>query len=170
MSVLMQPKPHITQPPRIRTALFSLNHLLLIMPRPGLRNSFQKLLFPKEKLIIGLESTGIYSENLICFLFDSGYKLAVINPIQTAALRKTNIRKTKNDKVDTLLIIKSLMAKSYRLYTEHDAHSLKPKFLCRFRQNLKNPRQDSKFSFRDMSICFLTFHSRFPLRKCKSAD
>ena len=96
--------------------------------------------FPKEKLIIGLESTGIYSENLICFLFDSGYKLAVINPIQTAALRKTNIRKTKNDKVDTLLIIKSLMAKSYRLYTEHDAHSLKPKFLCSFRQNLKKSK------------------------------
>lgn len=126
--------------------------------------------FPKEKLITGLESTGIYSENLICFLFDSGYKLAVINPIQTAALRKTNTRKTKTDKVVTLLIIKSLMVNSYRLYTEQDALFLKPKSLCRFRQNLKNPRQDSRFSFRDMSICFLTFHSRFPLRKCKPAD
>ena len=91
-------------------------------------------------MIIGLESTGIYSENLICFLFDSGYKLAVINPIQTATLRKTNIRKTKTDKVDTLLIIKSLMVNSYRLYTEQDAHSLKLKSLCRFRQNLKKSK------------------------------
>ena len=96
--------------------------------------------FPKEQLIIGPESTGIYSENLICFLFDSGYKLAVINPIQTAALRKTNIRKTKTDKVDTLLIIKSLVVNSYRLYTEQDALSLKPKSLCRFRQNLKKSK------------------------------
>ena len=96
--------------------------------------------FSSAQLIIGLESTGIYSENLICYLFDSGYKLAVINPIQTAALRKTNIRKTKTDKVDTLLIIKSLMVNSYRLYTEQDAQSLKLKSLCRFRQNLKKSK------------------------------
>lgn len=122
---------------------------------PGFAKFISKIAsFPKEQLIIGLESTGIYSENLICFLFDSGYKLAVINPIQTATLRKTNIRKTKTDKVDTLLIIKSLIVNSYRLYTEQDTQSLKLKSLCRFRQSLKNPRQDSKFSFRDMSTCF----------------
>ena len=108
---------------------------------PGFAKFISKIAsFPKEQLIIGLESTGIYSENLICFLFDSGYKLAVINPIQTATLRKTNIRKTKTDKVDTLLIIKSLMVNSYRLYTEQDAHSLKLKSLCRFRQNLKKSK------------------------------
>ena len=38
--------------------------------------------FPQEQIVIGIEYTGIYSENIICFLFDSGYKLAVINPIQ----------------------------------------------------------------------------------------
>ena len=108
---------------------------------PGFAKFISKIAsFPKEQLIIGLESTGIYSENLICFLFDSGYKLAVINPIQTATLRKTNIRKTKTDKVDTLLIIKSLMVNSYRLYTEQDARSLKLKSLCRFRQNLKKSK------------------------------
>lgn len=65
--------------------------------------------FPKDNLLIGLESTGIYSENLIAFLYDSGFRIAVINPIQTATLRKTGIRKTKTDKTDTFLIIKSLM-------------------------------------------------------------
>ena len=99
--------------------------------------------FPKEDVLIGLESTGIYSENLICFLYEAGYKLAVINPIQTATLRKTSIRKTKTDKVDTLLIIKSLMVNSYRLYSQRDAESLKLKTLCRFRQNLKaTPHKD----------------------------
>lgn len=96
--------------------------------------------FPKDDLLIGLESTGIYSENLICFLFGAGYRLAVINPIQTATLRKTSIRKTKTDKVDTLLIIKSLMVNTYRLYSERDAESLKLKSLCRFRQNLKKSK------------------------------
>lgn len=108
---------------------------------PGFAKFISKIAsFPKEQLIIGLESTGIYSENLICFLFDSGYKLAVINPIQTATLRKTNIRKTKTDKVDTLLIIKSLIVNSYRLYTEQDTQSLKLKSLCRFRQSLKKSK------------------------------
>lgn len=96
--------------------------------------------FPIDEMIIGLESTGIYSENLICFLFDAGYHLAVINPVQTAALRKTNIRKTKTDKIDTFLIIKSLMVNSYHPYSEQDAQSLKLKFLCRFRQNLKKSK------------------------------
>ena len=96
--------------------------------------------FDKTDLLIGLESTGIYSENLICFLFGSGYKLAVINPIQTATLRKTSIRKTKTDKIDTFLIIKSLMVNTYRLYSERDAEHLKLKSLCRFRQNLKKSK------------------------------
>lgn len=96
--------------------------------------------FDRSKLLIGLESTGIYSENLICFLYESGFRLAVINPIQTATLRKTAIRKTKTDKVDTMLIIKSLMVNSYRLYSQRDADSLKLKTLCRFRQNLKKSK------------------------------
>lgn len=96
--------------------------------------------FDKDDVLIGLESTGIYSENLICFLFGAGFHLAVINPIQTATLRKTSIRKTKTDKVDTLLIIKSLMVNSYRLYSERDAESMKLKSLCRFRQNLKKSK------------------------------
>lgn len=96
--------------------------------------------FDKADLLIGLESTGIYSENLICFLFGNGYKLAVINPIQTATLRKTSIRKTKTDKVDTFLIIKSLMVNTYRLYSERDTEHLKLKSLCRFRQNIKKSK------------------------------
>lgn len=96
--------------------------------------------YDRVEMLIGLESTGIYSENLICFLFGSGYHLAVINPIQTAALRKNNIRKTKTDKVDTMIIIKALMINTYRLYSERDAESLKLKSLCRFRQNLKKSK------------------------------
>ncbi len=96
--------------------------------------------FERSEVLIGLESTGIYSENLICFLYESGYKLAVINPIQTATLRKTAIRKTKTDKVDTMLIIKSLMVNSYQLYSHRDADSIKLRTLCRFRQNLKKSK------------------------------
>lgn len=96
--------------------------------------------FDKSDLLIGLESTGIYSENLICYLHGLQYMLAVINPIQTSSLRKTNIRKTKTDKLDSLLIIKSLTVNSYRLYTSRDAKTLELKSLCRFRQNLNKSK------------------------------
>ena len=67
--------------------------------------------FEKDDLVIGLESTAHYGESLVFYLFNLGYQLTVINPIQTAAFRKTNIRKTKTDQVDTFLIIKSIIPK-----------------------------------------------------------
>lgn len=107
----------------------------------GFRLLLSKLnAFDKSDLLIGLESTAHYAENLIFFLYNNGLKLAVINPIQIAALRKTGIRKTKTDKVDSLLISKSLMVNTYRLYTQNDAETLKLKSLCRFRQNLKKSK------------------------------
>lgn len=94
----------------------------------------------KTNLLIGLESTAHYAENVIFFLHSCDFKLAVINPVQTAAMRKTGIRKTKTDKVDSILICKTLMLNSFRLYTETDIKTLKLKSLCRFRQNLKKSK------------------------------
>lgn len=94
----------------------------------------------KSNLLIGLESTAHYAENVIFFLHGCGFDLAVINPVQTAAMRKTDIRKTKTDKVDSLLICKTLMVNSFKRYTENDIKTLKLKSLCRFRQNLKKSK------------------------------
>ena len=113
---------------------FSNNH-------EGFQQLLSKLMqFEKSDTLIGLESTAHYCENLIFFLFNQGYQIAVINPIQTASLRKTGIRKTKTDRVDTFLIIKSLLVNPYRLYSQADIDSLKLKSLCRFRQNLKKSK------------------------------
>jgi transposase len=43
---------------------------------------------PKENVVVGLEATSFYGENLIAFLAGHGYKIALINPIQTNAVRK----------------------------------------------------------------------------------
>lgn len=94
----------------------------------------------KSNLLIGLESTAHYAETVMFFLHSCGFELAVINPVQTAAMRKTGIRKTKTDKVDSLLICKTLMVNSFRHYTENDIKTLKLKSLCRFRQNLKKSK------------------------------
>ena len=92
--------------------------------------------FSKEETIIGMESTAHYAENLIFFLFNLGYKIAIVNPIQTSNIRKTNIRKTKTDKVDTYLIIKTLMFNNTRYLTSYDVKTLELKTACRARRKL----------------------------------
>jgi len=112
-------------------------------------DGFQKLIstlnsFEKNSLIIGLESTAHYGDNLVTYLFSNNFKVCVINPIQTATLRKNNIRKTKTDKVDTYLIAKELMLNPHRFVTESDIQIMKLKQLCRFRQKLLKARTRAK--------------------------
>ena len=45
--------------------------------------------YNKESILIGYESTAHYQENLAYFLKSLGYRTAEINPLQTAALRKS---------------------------------------------------------------------------------
>ena len=72
-----------------------------------------------DKVIIGLESTAHYGNNLVRYLVCRSYDVCILNPIQTATLRKNNIRKTKTDKVDTFIICKALsMQQSYRFVSQ----------------------------------------------------
>ena len=48
----------------------------------------------KDNIIIGLESTAHYGDNLVRYLVASFYKVCVLNPIKTSTMRKNNIRKT----------------------------------------------------------------------------
>jgi len=112
-------------------------------------SGFQKFIsklesLDKTKILIGLESTAHYGENIISYLFNLNYKIGIINPIQTANLRRSNIRKTKNDKVDTKIIIKALTLNNYTLITSRDINNLKLKGLCRSRRNLVTLRSKSK--------------------------
>lgn len=112
-------------------------------------NGFQKLIsklesLDKTKILIGLESTAHYGENIISYLFNLDFDIGIINPIQTANLRRSNIRKTKNDKVDTKIIIKALTLGNYSLITCRDINNLKLKGLCRSRRNLVTMRSKAK--------------------------
>lgn len=89
--------------------------------------------FQIDDCLIGLESTGHYGDNLVCFLHPKGFKIGLINPIQTDSLRSSNIRKTKNDKIDTFLIAKCIQLGNYSLVQEKDINIIKLRTLCRFR-------------------------------------
>jgi len=96
--------------------------------------------FDKSSLIIGLESTAHYGNNLLAFLVPKGFQVCLINPIQTSTMRKNNIRKTKTDKVDTFIICKTLIMQPHRFVTLYDIGLLQLKNLGRFRQKTVKQR------------------------------
>lgn len=88
-----------------------------------------------DNIIIGLESTAHYGDNLVRYLVASSFHVCVLNPIKTSSMRKNNIRKTKTDKVDTYIIAKTLMMQdSYRFVSFYDLDLMDLKQLGRFRQ------------------------------------
>ena len=44
--------------------------------------------FPKKEILIGMEDTGHYHFNLLKFLLNSGYSVALINPVTTDLTRE----------------------------------------------------------------------------------
>ena len=100
--------------------------------------------FDTKNLIIDLESTSHYGENLINFLFKQHFKVALINPLQTSHLRKANIRDAKNDNLDSLNIAKSLIFAKLNFISEKNINCFSLKKLTRFRSSLIKQRSKAK--------------------------
>jgi len=110
----------------------------LTMDRKGFDVLFKHLsLYPKDKLLIAMEATGIYHLPLLAFLLENSFKCVVVNPILIKNfIASTTLRKTKNDKKDASLIaLFALKAyHSLHLASFEDIETLKP--LIRERENL----------------------------------
>lgn len=89
-----------------------------------------------QDIVIGMEATGHYWLALYSFLFEKGFTVHVINPIQTDALRNVFIRKTKNDSKDSHLIAEAVrMGYTSSTLLPEDA-MLGLRQLCRHRTDL----------------------------------
>lgn len=118
--------------------------------------------------LVGLESTGHYGENLINFLYNNGFRIGIINPIQTDALRNSNIRKTKTDKIDTKLVFQSLMLKHYTPFVPKDIKILELRSLCRHRDDVLKSRTKLKVRlvsfvdqlFPELNLVFNSLHQK----------
>lgn len=89
--------------------------------------------FDKETTVIGMEATGHYWLALHDFLKGSGWDVKVINPIQTDAMRKVNIRKTKTDRKDAVLVADVIRFNRYTETVMPDEIVQQLKELSRFR-------------------------------------
>ena len=95
----------------------------------------------QDSIIIGLESTAHYGDNLVRFLICKDFKVCVPNPLSTSSMRRNNIRETKTDKVDTFVIAKTLMMQdSLSFITLKDLDYIELKELGRFRQKTVKQR------------------------------
>lgn len=122
---------------------------LVTNDKTGFELLYSKIkIFDKNKVLIGLESTAHYGNNLIFYFHEKQFKLVIINPIQTATLRKTRIRKVKNDKVDSMLICEALSLGYYNLLSNYDIKLLEIKSLCRFHKELKDKAADAKIQLK----------------------
>jgi len=79
------------------------------------RKGFEKLkghlaVVSVSSVIIGMESTASYHVNLFSYLVSGGYKVLLINPLLISNYVKMQLRKTKTDKKDAVVIAQFLLA------------------------------------------------------------
>jgi transposase len=70
----------------------------------------------KESILIGMESTACYHINLYSFLTSKGFTVIIINPLLISNFMKLQLRKTKTDKKDALVIAQFLLMKKDALF------------------------------------------------------
>ena len=91
----------------------------------------------RDDALVGMEATGHYWIALFDFLCSHGWKVAVINPIQTDAFRKVEtVRKLKTDSADALLIADLVRYKAFEPSAMADEAVAGMRDLARFRMSL----------------------------------
>jgi len=86
--------------------------------------------------IVGMEATGHYWLNLYCALLAREIETHVINPIQTDAVRRMNLRRTKTDSVDCRYVAQVIRIGDYSDVAVQDADIAELRQLCRYRYGL----------------------------------
>jgi transposase len=97
----------------------------------GLRDLLKRLAelsLDMNDFIIGIESTGAFSENFYSYITDADYKVILLNSYQTAKYRDfSTLKKIKNDSIDAYVIAELLASAKYKAsYISNEAyHNLK---------------------------------------------
>jgi len=78
-----------------------------------LLSRLSELSLKSDNLLIGIEATGIWWENLYCLLTEKGFKVIVLNPHQTNKFREALRKKAKTDDIDAYIIAGLLRSNEY---------------------------------------------------------
>jgi len=114
-----------------------------------------------DDFVIGIESTGAFSENLYSYITDADYKVILLNSYQTAKYRDfSTMRKVKNDAIDAYVIAELLSSNKYKEshISSEDYHSLK--VLGRLKRSLDDKIKSVK---REISTVMATVNPEITL-------
>jgi transposase len=97
-----------------------------------------------DEVMVGMEATGHYWLSLYDVLTRQGYAVAVINPLQIAAYRKSGVRKVKNDRTDAVWIADFVRVSNIAAANREIPVLLQLRELSRFRYWLSQQIGDCK--------------------------
>lgn len=89
-----------------------------------------------EGVVVGLEATGHYWQNLAAWLFGKGYPLVVLNPLRTRRFAESDLARTKTDAIDAIGIARFLQEKRPAPTPWPDSTQLQLRELMRLRDRL----------------------------------
>ncbi len=100
---------------------------------------FKSISITCDDFIVGVESTGAFSENLYEYITDAQYKVVLLNSYQTAKYRDfSTMKKIKNDAIDALVIAQLLASDKYKeSYISNDDYQ-ELKVLGRLKKSLSD--------------------------------
>ena len=131
---------------------------------PNTKAGFEMLLSfcqkhaPAEQTKIGLESTGIYGDNLTAFLRRNGYETRTFNPLLIKkSIQATTLRKTKTDKSDASYLASYLARELPQPDSQVSYQISELKSLTRAR--FYAVRERSKAKMKAKAILFLYFQN-----------
>lgn len=130
----------------------------------------RKLTNQKSEFILAMESTAHYWLALYTRLRKEGYRVVVLNPIQTNAMREMFIREAKTDEIDTLIIAETIRFGRYKPSSVPQEKLLALRELCRNRFYLVDVGSDLKRKITALlDQVFPEFETQFDSIFCKSA-
>jgi len=99
----------------------------------------------KSNFLIGLESTGVYSENIYEFLKEYDYKVILLNSYQTSKYRDfSTIKKVKTDLIDSFVIAELLATGKYKASFISNDEYTSLKVLNRAKKSIENKIKNIK--------------------------
>lgn len=118
---------------------------------------------PVEQTRIGLESTGIYGNNLTAFLRRNGYETHTFNPLLIKkSMQATTLRKTKTDKSDACFLASYLTQELSQPDPQVSYHISELKSLTRARFYTVRECAKAKVKLKAILVCvFPEFHTAF---------
>jgi len=79
----------------------------------SLPERFESLSITADNLLIGIEATGSFWENIYSFLKNKGFNIVLLNPYHTNKFREALAKKAKTDDIDALVIAQLLRTGEY---------------------------------------------------------